>query len=149
MRAVIQRVSSARVSVGGDRVGEIGRGLVVLVGVGREDGPQDVEWLSRKLRALRIFEDDAGKMNLSVRDIGGALLLVSQFTLYGDVRQGSRPGFSDAMAPEPAQALYRLLVERCKDGGLSVEEGRFRASMQLELVNDGPVTLLVDSRRPT
>lgn len=147
MRAVVQRVSRARVRVAQETVGEIGQGLLVLVGVGREDGPEDVAWTAEKLLALRVFEDAAGKMNLAVKDVSGSLLVVSQFTLHGDARKGSRPGFSAAMAPEAAEPIYRALVERCRAGGVPVAEGRFRATMEVELVNDGPVTILLDSEK--
>ncbi len=147
MRAVVQRVTRAEVRVDGAIVGKISRGLCALVGVGKDDVEADATWLAQKLVALRVFEDAEGKMNLSLGQVGGALLLVSQFTLFGDARQGARPGFSSAMAPEPAQALYRKLAQLCRDGGAPVEEGRFRADMELELVNDGPVTLLLDSKR--
>lgn len=147
MRAVVQRVARAEVRVGAEVVGQISRGLCVLVGVGQDDVEADAAWLAQKLLALRVFEDAAGKMNLALAQMGGSLLLVSQFTLLGDVRQGARPGFAGAMAPEPAEALYRRLVTLCRDGGAPVEEGRFRADMQVELVNDGPVTLLLDSKR--
>jgi D-tyrosyl-tRNA(Tyr) deacylase len=147
MRAVVQRVKRAEVRVGGETVGRIDRGLCVLVGVGQGDVETDAAWLAQKLLALRVFEDAEGKMNLSLAQVDGALLLVSQFTLLGDARQGARPGFSAAMAPEPADALYRRVVQLCRDGGAQVAEGRFRADMQLELVNDGPVTLLLDSKK--
>jgi D-tyrosyl-tRNA(Tyr) deacylase len=147
MRAVVQRVTRAEVRVGGETVGKIERGLCVLVGVGQGDVEADAAWVAQKLLALRIFEDAEGKMNLSLGQVDGALLLVSQFTLLGDARQGTRPGFSAAMAPEPAEALYRRVVQLCRDGGAQVAEGRFRADMQLELVNDGPVTLLLDSKK--
>jgi D-tyrosyl-tRNA(Tyr) deacylase len=147
MRAVVQRVARAEVRVDGEIVGRIDRGLCVLVGVGQGDAEADAAWLAQKLLALRIFEDGEGKMNLSLAQAGGALLLISQFTLLGDARQGARPGFSEAMAPEPAEALYRRLVRLCREGGAPVEEGRFRADMQVELVNDGPVTLLLDSKK--
>jgi D-tyrosyl-tRNA(Tyr) deacylase len=133
--------------VGGEIVGQISRGLCVLVGMGHEDTEADAAWLAQKLIALRIFEDAAGKMNLSLAQAKGSLLLISQFTLFGDARQGARPGFASAMAPEPAEALYRRLVQLCRDAGARVEEGRFRADMQVELVNDGPVTILLDSKR--
>jgi D-tyrosyl-tRNA(Tyr) deacylase len=147
MRAVVQRVIRAEVRVGAELVGRIDRGLCVLVGVAQGDAEADAAWLAQKLLGLRVFEDPAGKMNLNLAQVGGALLLVSQFTLLGDARQGNRPGFSAAMAPEPAEALYRRLVELCREGGATVAEGRFRADMQVELVNDGPVTLLLDSKR--
>ena len=139
MRALVQRVSSASVTVGGERVAGIGRGLLVLLGVRRGDGEADADKLVRKLLALRIFEDDEGRMNVSVQDVGGEVLCVSQFTLYGDTRKGNRPSFVDAAPPEEAEPLY----ERVR-GGLGAQGGRFGARMSVELVNDGPVTLLVE-----
>ena len=146
MRAVIQRVSRAEVTVDGASVGRIGRGLCVLVGVANGDDEEDARTLADKTVGLRIFEDDGGKMNLDVKQVGGALLCVSQFTLLGDARKGRRPSFTDAMAPEPAAALFERFVAFCR-AVVPVETGRFRASMLVELVNDGPVTLLLDSRR--
>ena len=146
MRAVLQRVTSARVRVEDAIVGEIGRGLLVLVGVARGDTAADAAAIAAKITALRVFEDEAGKMNLDVKQIGGALLCVSQFTLLGDARKGRRPSFTDAMAPEPAAALFEHFVTCCR-ATVPVETGRFRASMLVELVNHGPVTLLLDSRR--
>jgi D-tyrosyl-tRNA(Tyr) deacylase len=147
MRVAIQRVSRARVQVGERTVGEIGRGLLVLVGVGSADGPDDVEYIAGKLRDVRIFEDEQGKMNRSVVDVGGALLLVSEFTLYGDIRKGRRPSFDRAAAPPLARQLYEDLVRVLRERGLRVETGAFQAHMQVELVNDGPVTILLDSER--
>ncbi len=147
MRAVLQRVSEARVRVDGGIVGEIGAGLLVLLGVGREDGEQDAVYLAEKTAGLRIFEDDAGKMNLSLGDVGGAVLAVSQFTLYGDCRKGRRPGFSGAAPPQEAERLYRCYVEGLRRLEIPVATGVFRAEMAVELVNDGPVTLLLDSHR--
>jgi len=138
MRALVQRVTNAAVSVDGERIAAIGPGMLVLLGVHRDDGPEQADQLVRKLRALRIFEDDEGRMNLSVEQTGGAVLCVSQFTLYGDTRKGNRPSFVDAARPEQAEPLY----ERVRDG-LHAQGGRFGARMQVELVNDGPVTLLV------
>jgi len=147
MRVVIQRVSAARVRVGEQTIGEIGTGLLVLLGVSREDGPNDVEYIAGKLRDVRIFEDDHGKMNRSVVDVGGAVLVVSQFTLHGDVRKGRRPSFDKAAPPELARRLYEDVVRVLREQGLKVETGTFQAHMQVELVNDGPVTILLDSDR--
>jgi D-tyrosyl-tRNA(Tyr) deacylase len=147
MRAVIQRVSRAKVTVAGEVTGEIGMGLLVLLGVGQQDAESGADYLADKTAGLRIFEDDAGKMNRSVVDVGGAVLVVSQFTLYGDVRKGKRPSFDDAARPEKARALYERFVERMRAAGLRCETGRFQEMMQVELVNDGPVTILVDSEK--
>jgi D-aminoacyl-tRNA deacylase len=145
MRAVVQRVSRAKVTVDGWIAGEIGLGLLVLLGVGREDAEPDVSYLAEKIAGLRIFEDSEGKMNRSVVDVGGSVLAVSQFTLYGDVRRGKRPSFDDAAPPEAARRLYELFVERIRAAGLRCETGRFQEMMQVELVNEGPVTILLDS----
>ncbi len=147
MRAVVQRVSRAEVRVGGERIGAIARGLLVLVGAGEGDDASHVQWLADKVAGLRIFPDDAGAMNRAVAEVGGALLVVSQFTLYGDCRKGRRPSFVRALPPGPAEALYDAFVARLRATGLPVETGRFRADMQVELVNDGPVTLIIDSAR--
>lgn len=147
MRAVVQRVSRARVTVGDHVVGEIGQGLLVLLAVSRPDTEADADYLADKVAGLRIFEDCHGKMNQSVRDVGGSVLAVSQFTLYGDVRHGRRPSFEAAAPPEKAQALYEYFVERIRATGLLFETGRFQAMMQVELVNDGPVTILLDSSK--
>src|SRR5947207_15398822 len=147
MRAVVQRVAEASVTIEGQRVSAIGPGLLVLLGVGRDDAETDADYLADKVVNLRVFEDEAGQMNRSVLDTGGALLLVSQFTLYGDARRGRRPGFSAAAAPEEAQRLYRYFVGRVSACGLEVREGVFRAMMDVSLVNRGPVTLLLDSAR--
>ncbi len=146
MRAVVERVARASVTVEGERVGHIERGLLALVGVADDDTAADARTLADKVAGLRVFEDDAGKMSLDVSATGGALLALSQFTLLGDVRRGRRPSFTHAMAPEPARELFELFVATCRERGLVVETGRFRASMQVELVNDGPVTILVDTR---
>jgi D-tyrosyl-tRNA(Tyr) deacylase len=145
MRAVVQRVSRAQVTVNGRIAGEIALGLLVLLGVGREDTESDVNYLAEKIASLRIFQDADEKMNLSVADVGGSVLVVSQFTLYGDVRRGRRPSFDAAAAPEAAQQLYELFVERIRAAGLRCETGRFQEMMQVELVNEGPVTVLLDS----
>ncbi|HEY7745438.1 MAG TPA: D-aminoacyl-tRNA deacylase [Desulfuromonadales bacterium] len=147
MRAVLQRVSEARVRVNAEIVGEVGRGLLVLLGVGQGDAEQDARFLAEKTAGLRIFEDAQGKMNLSVEEVAGAVLVVSQFTLYGDCRQGRRPGFSAAAPPELAADLYRQFVDALRKRGLAVATGIFQAEMAVELVNDGPVTLLLDSRK--
>ena len=145
MRAVIQRVTRARVTVDGHTVGEIASGLLILLGVTHDDTKEDADYLAAKIVALRIFEDADGKMNISVKDAGGGLLVVSQFTLYGDVRRGLRPSWSDAAAPEVAEPLYEYFVDRCRKLIQPVATGSFRAMMQVELVNDGPVTLVIDS----
>jgi D-tyrosyl-tRNA(Tyr) deacylase len=145
MRAVVQRVTRARVTIEGETVGEIGNGLVVLLGIAPDDTKDDADYLTAKIVALRIFDDAAGRMNLSVKDIDGALLVVSQFTLYGDVRRGLRPSWSDAAPPEVAEPLYEYFVEISRKLLGRVETGSFRKTMQVELVNDGPVTLLLDS----
>ena len=147
MRVVLQRVRSACVRVGDRECGRIGRGLVALVGVGRDDGPADVAYTAGKICNLRLFDDDAGRMNRSLQDVGGGLLVVSQFTLYGDCRRGRRPSFDAAAQPDAARQTYAALVAALRAAGLAVETGEFQARMQVELVNDGPVTLLVDSRR--
>ncbi len=145
MRAVVQRVRSARVTVSGDVVGEIGRGLLVLLGVHTSDTPEQARWLADKLAGLRIFEDDAGKMTLAVGDVGGAILVVSQFTLYGDCSKGRRPSFIAAARPETATPLYEAVVTALKAHGVPVATGVFGADMRVDLTNDGPVTLVIDS----
>ncbi len=147
MRAVVQRVSSARVTVGGEAVGEIGQGMCVLLGVAGDDTDADVAYMARKIVGLRMFEDDEGKMNRSLAETGGAMLVVSQFTLFGDCRKGRRPSFITAAPPELADALYQAFVEAVRGQGIRVETGRFQAMMDVALVNEGPVTLLVDSRK--
>jgi D-aminoacyl-tRNA deacylase len=147
MRAVIQRVSRAKVTVRGEVAGEIGPGLLVLLGVGTGDTREDADYLAEKTIGLRIFEDPEGKMNLSVADVSGALLVVSQFTLYGDVRRGKRPSFDAAAGPQPARKLYEYFVEKVRAAGLRCETGRFQEKMQVELVNEGPVTILLDSKK--
>lgn len=147
MRAVVQRVAGASVEVDGVRVGEIDRGLVVLVGVAATDGPPDADYVAGKVRDLRIFEDEAGRMNRSIGEAGGGVLLVSQFTLYGDCRKGRRPSFDRAAPPALARALYEDVARRLQADGLVVETGRFGEHMHVRLVNDGPVTLLLDSAR--
>jgi D-aminoacyl-tRNA deacylase len=147
LRAVVQRVTSARVTVDDRVTGEIGAGVLVLVGVEQGDGPADVQYIASKIRDLRIFADEAGKMNVSVLDRQGAVLVVSQFTLSGDARNGRRPSFASAAPPEIAQALYESVVRELAASGLHVETGEFQAMMQVTLVNDGPVTILLDSRK--
>lgn len=147
MRAVVQRVTSARVRVDDRVVGEIGAGLVLLAGVEKGDGQEDVKYVAGKVRDLRIFEDSSGKMNLSLPEVQGAVLAVSQFTLCGDSRRGRRPSFDDAESPAAARLLYDALIKELRALKLPVETGEFQAHMHVELVNDGPVTLLLDSRR--
>ena len=147
MRAVVQRVSRAKVTVAGEISGEIGRGLLVLLGVGHADTEASADYLADKIVGLRIFEDEAGKMNRSVAEVGGAVLAVSQFTLYGNVRKGKRPSFDDAARPEVARSLYERFVNRIREAGLRCETGRFQEMMEVELVNDGPVTILLDSEK--
>jgi len=147
MRAVVQRVSRSKVTVKDWTTGEIGLGLLVLLGVGQGDTEADATYLSDKIAGLRIFEDEDGKMNRSVVDVGGSVLAVSQFTLYGDVRRGKRPSFDAAAPPEPARRLYEFFVERMRGAGLRCETGRFQEMMQVELVNEGPVTILLDSHK--
>ena len=147
MRAVVQRVSRAQVTVNGWTSGEIGLGLLVLLGAAREDTDADVDYLAQKISGLRIFEDSDGKMNRNVRDVGGSVLAVPQFTLYGDVRRGKRPSFDAAAMPDQARRLYELFVQRIQAAGLRCETGRFQEMMEVELVNQGPVTILLDSAK--
>ncbi|HTS57172.1 MAG TPA: D-aminoacyl-tRNA deacylase [Terriglobales bacterium] len=147
MRAVVQRVRRAQVVVAGEVTGRIDRGLLVLVGVSREDTQADADYLADKIAGLRIFEDGNGKMNLEVSAVQGAVLVVSQFTLYGDMRRGKRPSFDAAAPPDEARLLYEYLVERIRALGLVCQTGRFQQTMQVELVNDGPVTILLDSAK--
>ena len=147
MRAVVQRVTRAQVAVDGQLVGEIGSGLVVLLGIAHDDTRDDADYLASKIVSLRIFDDTDGKMNLSVKDIEGSLLVVSQFTLYGDVRRGLRPSWSDAAPPETAEPLYEYFLESSRNLIARVATGSFRKMMQVELVNDGPVTIMLDSRK--
>jgi len=149
MRAVIQRVSKASVTVDGEVTGSIGRGLLVFLGVGREDTEKDIDFMADKIANLRIFEDADGKMNLSVSDIGGAVLLISQFTLFGDCRKGRRPDFTAAGPPDMANRLYEQTIAAVKTKGVPVETGVFAARMDIDSINDGPVTLILDSRRPS
>lgn len=145
MRAVVQRVSSARVEVEGRITGQIGRGLLVLLGVGHGDGEAEADWLADKVVNLRLFADDQDKMNRSVLDVGGGILAVSQFTLFGDCRRGRRPSYSEAAPPEKAQDLYAKFVRRLEAHPLVVQQGVFQAHMEVHLVNDGPVTLLLET----
>jgi D-tyrosyl-tRNA(Tyr) deacylase len=147
MRAVVQRVSRAQVAVDGEIVGQIGRGLLVLLGVTHADHKADADYLADKIVGLRIFEDGNGKMNLDITAVSGGILVVSQFTLYGDVRRGKRPSFDAAAAPQRARQLYEYFVERIRAAGLPCQTGRFQEMMQVELVNDGPATILLDSAK--
>jgi D-aminoacyl-tRNA deacylase len=147
MRAVVQRVSRAQVTVATEVAGSIGRGLLVLLGIANEDTQGDADYLAGKIIGLRIFEDAAGKMNQAVQEVEGSVLVVSQFTLYGDVRKGKRPSFDAAAPPEKARALYEYFVQSIRAAGLRCETGRFQEMMQVELVNDGPVTILLDSSK--
>jgi D-aminoacyl-tRNA deacylase len=146
MRVVVQRVCHASVSIGGTLHSEIGKGLLLLAGIGRSDSEADLSWMGRKIASLRIFEDEAGKMNLSVKDVGGSILAVSQFTLYADASRGNRPGFSEAAPPESALGLFDRFVEELRAAsGRPVETGSFGADMQVSLLNDGPVTIILES----
>ncbi len=147
MRAVVQRVSQARVEVDQETVGEIGNGLVVFLGVGKEDGPADSDYMAGKITGLRIFDDEQGLMNLSVQDTGGSILCISQFTILGDCRKGRRPGFSAAAPPEQAEKLYEYFCENLLSRGVNIATGRFQATMRIIVDNDGPVTMLLDSKK--
>lgn len=147
MRAVIQRVKSAEVLVNERSIGKIGKGLLVFVGIGRGDGEEDLSFFASKIPDLRIFEDSEGKFNLSLKEIRGEMLVVSQFTLYGDCRKGRRPSFTEAEEPALARDLYERLVLKLREQGISVQTGEFQAKMEVHLINDGPVTLVLDSRR--
>jgi len=147
MRAVVQRVKEARVEVNGNVVGSIGQGLLVFLGVEKNDGDEDISYIVDKLLHLRIFEDDQGKMNRSVLDIGGEILIVSQFTLFGDCRKGRRPSFADAAPPEQAEVLYEECIKRLRTAGITVATGKFREMMKVFILNDGPVTILLDSKK--
>jgi len=149
MRVVLQRVSRAAVRVDGETIAEIGKGFLILVGVRNGDTEQDADYLAEKCFGLRVFDDQEGKMNLALSDVGGSVLAVSQFTLYGDCRKGRRPSFTDAAPPEMGEKLYEHFVSRLRDLGASVQIGKFGARMQVELVNDGPVTFVLDSERET
>lgn len=145
MKALVQRVSRAQVSTGGNVTGKIGKGLLVLAGFRGEDTPKELEWMVEKLTGLRIFPDENGNMNRSVKDISGQLLVVSQFTLHADIRKGKRPSFVKAADPETANILYRLFIQKIKDRNIPVAEGVFGTHMDVELTNDGPVTIMIDS----
>ncbi len=144
MRAVVQRVSQASVKVGEEVTGRIDRGLVILLGVGKDDDEDKARWLARKCAGLRIFEDQDGLMNLSVSDVGGSALVVSQFTLYGDCQKGRRPSFTEAAPPQVAEHLYEVFIEALREEGIHVETGRFQARMLVEIANEGPVTLIIE-----
>jgi D-tyrosyl-tRNA(Tyr) deacylase len=146
MKALLQRVTAAQVTVESEVVGKIGHGLVVFIGVANDDTPEDINYLTRKIVELRIFEDTEGKFNLSLLDVSGELLLVSQFTLLANTRKGRRPGFTDAAPPEIAEALFNQFVEQIRATGLKVETGRFQTHMHVEINNDGPITIMIDSR---
>ncbi len=147
MRAVVQRVANASVTVGEETVGAVGAGLMVLIGVSKEDTDKDLKYIVEKVMNLRVFDDENGVMNRSVLDVGGSILAVSQFTLYGDARGGRRPSYFRAAGPEPANELYKRAVAAWRDSGIHVETGRFRTEMMVSLVNDGPVTILLDSEK--
>lgn len=147
MRAVVQKVSSSKVTVDGEVIGQINKGLMVLLGVTHDDTSKDVDYMVDKVTNLRIFEDEEGKMNLSLKDVEGEILAVSQFTLYGDARRGRRPSFSDAARPEVANPLYEEFIEKVKNQGINVGTGKFGAHMMVDLTNDGPVTILLESRK--
>ncbi len=145
MRALLQRVKRANVTVGGESVGAIAQGLVVFLGVAHEDGEEEVRWLANKIAGLRIFEDDAGKMNLSIKDVNGEVLVVSQFTLYGDARRGRRPSFTSAAPPDQAEPLIESFAKQLHELGIQVSTGLFGARMQVEIHNDGPVTMMLEN----
>ncbi|NLI93630.1 MAG: D-tyrosyl-tRNA(Tyr) deacylase [Peptococcaceae bacterium] len=147
MRCVVQRVSKASVRVNGDVIGRISVGFVAFIGIGSEDSREDIDWLAEKIAGLRVFEDQDGKMNLSLAEVGGEILLISQFTLFGDCRKGKRPSFSHAAPPQQAKEIFDQLVNTIKSLGIHVETGQFQADMDVELVNQGPVTILLDSKK--
>lgn len=147
MRAIVERVSRASVSVNGEIIGKTGKGFLVLLGVGDGDTDEDLKYIAEKVMGLRVFSDENDKMNLSIRDIGGSILAISQFTLYGDCRKGRRPNFTSAMEPKTAERMYNDFVRILRDNGIETQTGKFGADMQVELVNDGPVTLMLDSSK--
>lgn len=147
MRSVVQRVKSANIKVNSRQISSIGKGIVVFVGIGSEDINEDADYMASKIISLRIFNDKSGKMDLSLKDINGQALIVSQFTLYGDCRKGKRPSFGNAAGLDKAKTLYEYLIEKCKQSGLIINTGVFRENMQVELINDGPVTILIDSKK--
>lgn len=147
MRAVVQRVKESSVKVQGNIIGSIGIGFTVLLGIGKDDSEEDIKYLKDKIVNLRVFEDEDGKMNLSLKDVRGDLLVVSQFTLYGDCRKGRRPNFMNALGGEEAESLYELFIEECKREDIAVESGSFGAEMEVHIINDGPVTILLDSKK--
>lgn len=147
MRAVVQRVLNANVKVDGEIVGEIENGLLVFLGIGADDDNKDLDYMVEKILGLRIFEDENHKMNLSLLDIKGEILIISQFTLYGDVRKGKRPSFTNSCQPDIAENIYNQFVTKCEDKGIRTEKGIFGADMKVELINDGPVTILIDSKK--
>lgn len=147
MRAVVQRVSYGKVTVEGETTGEIQKGIVVLLGVCHDDTDADIKYLAEKIINLRIFEDGNGKMNISLKDVEGQMLIISQFTLYGDCRRGKRPSYDKAARPEAAEGMYERFVDVCRGYGIKIETGRFQAMMSVEICNEGPVTILLDSRK--
>lgn len=149
MRAVIQKVKHSSVTIDGDVVGKIGKGFMILLGVTHEDGDKEVKWLAKKIKDLRIFEDENGKMNLSLEDVKGEVLIISQFTLYGDCIKGRRPGFTQAARPELANKLYEDFINEFSSFGIHTEHGIFGADMKVELLNDGPVTMIIDTKDVT
>lgn len=147
MRAVIQKVSNANVSVDKEKISEIENGLLVLLAVKEDDDLEDLAYIKKKIKKLRIFEDSEGKMNLSIKDVGGEILVVSQFTLYGDVRKGNRPSFIESAKPDKANEYYEILIKELKEDGFKVQTGKFQTHMMVNLTNDGPVTIIIDSER--
>lgn len=146
MKAILQRVTQARVEIGDETISQIGPGFLVLLGVAQNDSSKDTDYLVNKIINLRVFEDENGKFNLSIKDIKGSLLIVSQFTLFADTKKGNRPGFTDAAPPDLAERLYNLFIDKCKNTGLNTQSGQFAAHMQISLVNNGPVTIMLNSK---